>query len=65
MRQRILNMRNQLAKSGGDQWLTCDLTFDSVVSLGAETPQAWTQQELIAGLHIDAFEGLGRPPRPF
>ena len=65
MRQRIINMRNQLAKFGGDVWDTCDLTFDDVVSLGAETPQAWTQQELTAGEHVEAFERLGRPPRPF
>lgn len=65
MKQRIINIRNQLAKFGGDLWDRCDLTFDDVVSLGAETPQAWTQQELIAGEHIEAFERLGRPPRLF
>lgn len=60
----ICNMRGALAAMDGEGWLTCDLTFDTVLTRGTAQREIWTQQELIDGEQIRAFDRLGRPPRP-
>jgi hypothetical protein len=60
----IRKMREALESRGGSIWRDCDLTFDKVSAAGRKTPSTWTQEELQAGRQLDAYERLGKPPRP-
>jgi hypothetical protein len=60
----IKKMRDALQAKDGAPWDQCDLTFDRVSSSGAKTPSTWTKEELQSGAQLDAYERLGKPPKP-
>jgi hypothetical protein len=61
----IRKMRETLVGVTADQgWMYRDITFEVVTAPQQLTPGLWTQDELIAGAHLDAYDRLGRPPPP-
>jgi hypothetical protein len=61
----ILKMRETLVNCTGNQrWMYADITFERIASSTSNNPGIWTQDDIIAGRHLDAYDRLGRPTPP-
>ena len=55
----ILKMREALAACYKDQgWMYRPIKFERVIASPSNNPGIWTQEDLIAGRHLDAYEKL-------
>jgi hypothetical protein len=61
----IVKMRETLVNCTGDQgWMYRLITFERIAASTSNNPSIWTQDDLIAGRHLDAYQRLGRPTPP-